>query len=214
MPPFLLKTNDNPEGVNKSVFDGIMAAVVADRYAYLKDFLDNFYNVDKLRPARISDQAWQASWNVGAGASAHATLACVPTWLTDFRGDLPKIDVPTLVVQGTEDRTLPVGSTGRRLPALINDVRFVEVEEGPHNIGWTHADGVNKALVRFSRRLAAHSGGQAEDHELQRVVAVEGPEVVVERRGAGQARRRRPGPVQDPALVGAGGRGPMPCRRA
>jgi pimeloyl-ACP methyl ester carboxylesterase len=114
IPPFLLKTNDNSEGVNKTVFDGIMAAVVADRYA-LKDFLDNFYNVDKLPPARISDQARQASWNVGAGASAHAIVACVPTWLTDFRGDLPKIDVPTLVVQGTEDRILPIGSTGRVL---------------------------------------------------------------------------------------------------
>ncbi len=55
----------------------------------------------------------------------------------------------TMVVQGTEDRILPIGSTGRRLPALIKDVRFVEVEEGPHNIGWTHADGVNKALLDF-----------------------------------------------------------------
>ena len=58
IPPFLLKTSDNPDGVDQSVFDGIKAAVVADRPAYFKDFLDNFYNVDVLRPARISDQAW------------------------------------------------------------------------------------------------------------------------------------------------------------
>jgi non-heme chloroperoxidase len=149
IPPYLLKTDDNPAGVDQAVFDGIMAAIVADRPAYLKDFLDNFYNVDRLAGTRISDQAWQLSWNVAAGASAIATLACVPTWLTDFRDDLPKIDVPTLVVQGDEDRILPIDSTGRRLPALIKDVRFVEVAGGPHNIGWTHADEVNTALLDF-----------------------------------------------------------------
>jgi non-heme chloroperoxidase len=149
IPPFLLKTSDNPEGVDKSVFDGIIAAATADRYAYFKDFFDNFYNVDKLGPARISDQALQASFNVAAGASAYASVACVPTWLTDFRADLPKIDVPTLVVQGTEDRILPIDATGRRLPALIKDIQFIEIQEGPHNIGWTHADEVNKALLAF-----------------------------------------------------------------
>jgi non-heme chloroperoxidase len=149
VPPYLLKADDNPEGVDKSVFDGIMAAIVADRPAYLKDFLDNFYNVDKFRGTRISDQAWQLSWNVAAGASAYATYACVPTWLTDFRGDLPKIDVPVLVVQGNDDRILPIAATGRRLPALIKDVHFVEIEGGPHNIGWTHSDEVNRELLGF-----------------------------------------------------------------
>src|ERR1700716_3380168 len=101
IPPFLLKTDDNPEGVDRSVFEGIEAAIVADRYAYFKNFLDNFYNVDKLGGTRISDQAWQASFTVAVGASAYATYACVSTWLTDFRADLPNIDVPTLVVHGT-----------------------------------------------------------------------------------------------------------------
>jgi non-heme chloroperoxidase len=149
IPPFLLKTDDNPEGVDKSVFDGIMSAIVADRPAFMKTFLDNFYNVDKLRGTRISDQAWQLSWNVGVSASAIGTLACVPTWLTDFRADLPKIDVPTLAVQGTEDRILPIDSTGRRLPGLIKDVRLVEIPGGPHNIGWTHPQEVNDALMDF-----------------------------------------------------------------
>ena len=90
IPPFLLKTNDNPEGVDGQVFDGIKAAIVKDRYAYFKDFLDNFYNVDKLAPDRISKQAWRASFNVAAGASPHASYACVDTWLTDFRADLPQ----------------------------------------------------------------------------------------------------------------------------
>jgi non-heme chloroperoxidase len=149
IPPFLLKTADNPEGVDQSVFDGIKAAVVADRPAYFKDFLDNFYNVDVLRPARISDQAWQSSFNVAVAASAHAAYACVDTWLTDFRADLPKIDVPVLLVHGDADRILPYAATAERLPGLINDLTFVTVEGGPHNIAWTHPEVVNPALLDF-----------------------------------------------------------------
>jgi non-heme chloroperoxidase len=149
IPPFLLKADDNPEGVDGTVFDGIKAAVVADRYAYFKDFLDNFYNVDVLGGSKISDQAWQASFEVAAGASPYASYACVDTWLTDFRADLPKFDVPTLVVHGTEDRILPFAATAARLPKLIDDVRLVSIEGGPHNVGWTHPDEVNKALMDF-----------------------------------------------------------------
>jgi non-heme chloroperoxidase len=149
IPPFLLKTDDNPEGVDGQVFEDIKAAIVKDRYAYFKDFFDNFYNVDKLAPDRISDQALQASFNVAAGASPYATYACVDTWLTDFRGDLPKIDVPTLVVHGTEDRILPFSATAQRLPGLIADLKLITVEGGPHNIAWTHPDEVNNALLEF-----------------------------------------------------------------
>jgi non-heme chloroperoxidase len=149
IPPFLLQTDDNPEGVPGEVFEGIKAAVVADRYAYFKDFFDNFYNVDVLGGTRISDQALQASFITAAGASPFASYACVDTWLTDFRADLPKIDVPTLVVHGTEDRILPFSATAHRLPALIKDVRLVTIEGGPHNIGWTYPEEVNKALLDF-----------------------------------------------------------------
>ncbi|MDX6393383.1 MAG: non-heme chloroperoxidase [Streptosporangiaceae bacterium] len=149
IPPFLLKTSGNPEGVDQSVFEGIKAAVVADRPAYFKDFLDNFYNVDVLRPARISDQAWQSSFNVAVAASAHAAYACVDTWLTDFRADLPKIDVPVLLVHGDADRILPYAATAARLPGLIKDLTFVTVEGGPHNIAWTHPEVVNPALLDF-----------------------------------------------------------------
>jgi non-heme chloroperoxidase len=149
IPPFLLQTDDNPEGVPAEVFEGIKAAVLADRYAYFKDFFDNFYNVDVLGGTRISEQALQASFITAVGASPYASHACVDTWLTDFRGDLPKIDVPTLVVHGTEDRILPFSATANRLPALIKDVRLVTVEGGPHNIAWTHPDEVNTALLDF-----------------------------------------------------------------
>jgi non-heme chloroperoxidase len=149
IPPFLLKTPDNPEGVDGQVFEGIKASLVADRYAYFKTFFDNFYNTDTFLGSRISEQAWQASFNVAAGASPYASYVCVDTWLTDFRDDLPKIDVPMLVVHGTADRILPYESTAARLPGLVKGLKLVTVEGGPHNIAWTHPEQVNPALLDF-----------------------------------------------------------------
>jgi non-heme chloroperoxidase len=149
IPPFLLKTDANPEGVDGQVFEDIKAAIVNDRYAYFKDFLDNLYNVDKLMPERVSESAWQASFAVAAGSSPFATYACVDTWLTDFRRDLQKINIPVLVVHGTEDRILPYASTAARLPALLDDVKLVSIDGGPHNIAWTHSAEVNRALCEF-----------------------------------------------------------------
>jgi non-heme chloroperoxidase len=149
IPPFLLKTDDNPEGVEGKVFADIEAAIVTDRYAYFETFLNNFYNVDVLGGTRISDRAWQASFNVAAACSPLATYACVDSWLTDFRADLPKIDVPVLVMHGTEDRILPFEATSARLPALIADCMLVPVEGGPHNIGWTYPEEVNRTLLAF-----------------------------------------------------------------
>jgi non-heme chloroperoxidase len=93
--------------------------------------------------SRISDEAWNASFQVAAASSVFATVACIPTWLTDFRADLSKIDVPLLVIQGTEDRILPIDATGRRTSEFVTDIEIMEIEEGPHNVGWTHADEVN-----------------------------------------------------------------------
>jgi non-heme chloroperoxidase len=163
IPPFLLKTDDNPQGVDRSVFEGIKKAIVADRYAYFKDFLDNFYNVDKLGGTRISDQAWQASFNVAAAASPYATYACVDTWLTDFRADVAKIDVPVLVMHGTEDRILPYDSTAKRLPELVAGLKLVSVEGGPHNIGWTHPEIVNPALLEFVAEGSTSAAGLERD---------------------------------------------------
>lgn len=150
--PFLLKTADNPEGVDGSVFEGIQQAIIADRPSYLSAFLAQFYNVDVLGGTRITDDAVRLSWQVAAGASATATLVCVSSWLTDFRADLTKFDVPTLVVQGDHDRILPIDSTGRRLPKLIKGAQLVEIAGGPHAIGWTHAEEVNHALIDFLGR--------------------------------------------------------------
>jgi non-heme chloroperoxidase len=155
VPPFLLKTADNPEGVDGSVFEGIQKAVAADRYAFFTEFFKNFYNTDLLLNKRVSEQVVQASWNVAAGASATASLACVPTWHEDFRKDVNKIDVPTLVMHGDADRILPITASGLRTAKLIKGARLSAVKDGPHCITWTHADEVNAELTSFLGKATA-----------------------------------------------------------
>jgi non-heme chloroperoxidase len=161
VPPFLLKTPDNPEGVDGSVFEGIQKAVAADRYAFFTEFFKNFYNTDLLLGKLVSEQAVQASWNVAAGASATASLACVPTWHEDFRKDLARVDVPTLVMHGDADRILPIGASGNRTAKLIQGARLVVVKDGPHCITWTHAEQVNAELVSFLGEGAGRHSGAA-----------------------------------------------------
>jgi len=149
IPPFLLKTPDNPGGVDGSIFDGIKKALAADRPAFLSKFLSDFYNVDILGGKLVSDQVVQMSWNIAAGASPKGTLDCVPAWLTDFRNDLQRIDVPTLVIHGDADRILPLAATGKRTHEAIKGSRLVVVEGGPHGLTWTHAEKVNQELITF-----------------------------------------------------------------
>jgi len=149
VPPFLLKTTDNPEGVDGSVFEGIKRAVATDRYTFFSEFFKNFYNTDVLLGKRISEQAVQASWNVAASASATATLACVPTWHEDFRKDVACIDVPTLVIHGDADRIVRIAASGQRTAKLVKGARLIKIKDGPHAVGWTHAEEVNSELVSF-----------------------------------------------------------------
>ena len=149
VPPFLLKTADNPEGVDGSVFEGIKKAVAADRYAFFTEFFKNFYNTDQYLGKRVSDDVVRASWNIAAGASATASLACVPTWLEDFRKDLTRDDVSTLVIHGDDDRIVPLAAAGQRTAKLVKGAQLVVIKGGPHCIIWTHADEVNAALLAF-----------------------------------------------------------------
>jgi len=149
IPPFMLQTSDNPEGLPASTFDQFMHTAREDGPAWMKSFLDNFFNIDKFRGTLVSDQYYQACWNIAASASQTATVACIPTWEADFRADLPKINVPMLVIQGDDDRVLPYPKTGQRLPGMIKDMQMVTIDGGPHAIAWTHADQVNAALLKF-----------------------------------------------------------------
>jgi non-heme chloroperoxidase len=155
VPPYLLKTPETPNGVDQSVFDDIQAAIASDRFAYLKAFYNDFYDVDVLLGTRISEEALRDSWNVAAAASPLGTYACPQTWHTDFRADLEKIDVPTLVTHGTADRILPIDATGARTHEFVKESRYVTFEGAPHGCLWTHADEVNRALLEFVSEQAA-----------------------------------------------------------
>jgi len=147
--PYLLKTGDNPEGVDASVFAGIEKAVAADRYAFFTGFFQNFYNTDLLLGKRVSEQAVQANWNIAASSSATASLACVATWHEDFRKDLERVDVPTLVIHGDDDHIVPLVAAGARTAKMIKGARLHVVKGGPHGVTWTHAEEVNTQLLSF-----------------------------------------------------------------
>jgi len=166
VPPYLLKTDDNPEGVDGAVFEGIQKAVAADRYAFFTEFFKNFYNTDVHLGKRVSEQAIQASWNTAAISSATASYACVPTWQEDFRKDLAKIDVPTLVIHGDADRIVPFAAAGQRTAKLVKGAELVVIKDGPHNVAWTHADEVNTALLNF---LAKPGAKPASSREREKV---------------------------------------------
>ncbi|WP_024818092.1 alpha/beta fold hydrolase [Arthrobacter sp. 31Y] len=151
--PFLLKTDDNPDGVPQDVFDGLAAGVKADRYAFFTDFFKNFYNSDTfLGTDRLSQEAVDASWNLASKSGAFASVAAQPTWLTDFRADIPKIDVPTLIVHGTADNILPIDVTGRRFKDALPSAEYLEIEGAPHGLLWTHGAEINEALLAFLRK--------------------------------------------------------------
>jgi len=147
--PYLVKAPDNVEGVDPTVFEEIKAAIRTDRPAFLMEFLKNFYNYDVTGGKLVSDRVLEDNWNVAAGASAIGTVACVDCWVEDFRRDIPKNDVPTLLLHGDADRILPPDATSRRQAKMIKDVKFVELPGGPHGVLWTHADHINKELVSF-----------------------------------------------------------------
>jgi non-heme chloroperoxidase len=149
LPPFLPRAGDNPGGVDRGVLSAFITRIGADRPAAAKTFLDLSYNIDLLGGVRVSDQAWQNSFHVAIGASAVAVSGCAAAWLEDFRGDLARITVPVLVVQGGQDRITPPAVTGNRLPGLLRGARHVVIPDGPHAIIWTHADEVNQALLGF-----------------------------------------------------------------
>jgi non-heme chloroperoxidase len=151
--PYLVKTADNPDGVDSSVFEGIKAAIKADRPALLMDFLRNFYNFDVTGGKLVSERVLEANWNVAVGASAIGTRACVDAWIEDFRRDIARNTVPTLILHGDADRILPADASSRRQAKLIKNVTFVELKGGPHGVLWTHAEQVNAELLKF---LSAH----------------------------------------------------------
>jgi non-heme chloroperoxidase len=147
--PFLLKTDETPDGVPQEVFDDLLKAVKADRYAFFTTFFENFYNTDENLGKRISEQALKASWDLATNSSAYASIWAQPTWYTDFRADVEKIDVPALIMHGTGDRIVPIEPTGRAFAKMLPSATYIEIEGAPHGMLWTHAEEINKALLDF-----------------------------------------------------------------
>ena len=146
--PALRKDGNNPEGVDPSIFEGIKEGIEKDRYDYLQSFGKMFYN-QKLLSHAVSDAKLQADFVVASQSSYQAMLFTVDAWLEDFRPDVRQIKVPTLVIHGDADQTVPLDASGGRLPALIPTARLHVVKDGPHGLIWTHAAEVNAAMLAF-----------------------------------------------------------------
>ncbi|MCD4525021.1 alpha/beta fold hydrolase [Nocardioides sp. cx-173] len=150
--PFLLATEDNPEGLPREVFEGIEAAAWQDRYAWFTRFFADFYNLEENLGSRIGQEAVTGSWNVAVSSAPAAAYAVVSSWIEDFRGDVEAVRAsgkPALILHGTADRILPIDATARRFRHLLPDAEYVEIEGAPHGLLWTHADDVNSALLSF-----------------------------------------------------------------
>jgi non-heme chloroperoxidase len=149
IPPYLLKTAENPGPLDVAAVKGIQSAIAKDRLSFLTGWNQNFYNLDVLLGKRISEEVVRDSWNVAAGASPKATIECPASWLTDFRNDLSQFKVPTLVMHGDADRVLPISATATRTHEAIKGSQLVVIEGAPHGLLATHADEVNQALIGF-----------------------------------------------------------------
>ncbi|MEW2376448.1 alpha/beta hydrolase [Micromonospora sp. NPDC047812] len=147
--PFLLKTSDNPEGVDKSLFQGFQQAIIDDRFAYLTTFCEAFFNYQENKGKLVSEEAFRAHWEIGARASAKGTHDSVDAWQTDFRGDVSRIDVPVLIVQGDADAVLPYPKTGQRLQPMLPGSQLVTLKGAPHGTPWTNAAEVNRSIMDF-----------------------------------------------------------------
>jgi non-heme chloroperoxidase len=153
--PSFTKSADNPGGVDEAAVAGVQEAIDADRYAWLTGTVENFLNLDENLGTRVSEETVRAIWAAGAEASPIATRECVTGWLDDFSADIKRIDVPTLIMQGTADRILSPDGQGRRLHAALPSARYVETQGAPHVQCVTHAADVNRELLGF---LADPSG--------------------------------------------------------
>ncbi|MDT8275519.1 alpha/beta hydrolase [Roseomonas mucosa] len=147
--PFLLRTEDNPEGVDRSVFDDMVVNLQADRLAFLASFGKQFFGAGLLSFS-ISSELLQWAGNLALMASPKATLDCVRAFSeTDFRADLPQIRVPVLVIHGDADNTVPIDAAGRCAAAMIPGARLVEYPGAPHGLFFTEKDRLNQDLLRF-----------------------------------------------------------------
>ena len=146
--PALRKDGGNPEGVDPKVFDEMKENIEKDRYAFLQSFGKMFYSQSLIKHA-VSEAKLQADFVAASQSSYQAMLFTVDAWLEDFRADVQGITVPTLVIHGDDDKTIPLENAGARMPGLLPSAKLHIVEGGPHGLIWTHAAEVNTAMLDF-----------------------------------------------------------------
>ena len=151
--PYLLKTDDNPLGVDGSVFQEMLAGLAKDRPGFLQTFGKNFFNWEKDGKDLVSQPALDHSWDIAVWASPKATMDCVTAFSsTDFRDDLQKIDVPTLILHGDDDNIVPFPASGERSHELVANSDIVIIEGGAHGLTYTQPELVNQILLDFMQK--------------------------------------------------------------
>jgi len=150
--PYMLKTDDNPDGVPADALAGMQAGLKKDRPAFLASFMKMFYGVG-LVSHPVSDEVLEASCEAALQAGLKGTLDCVDAFgKTDFRGDLASFTMPTLILHGTGDKTVPIDPSARAAARAIPGSTLIEFDGAPHGLLATHKDEVSKALVDFLAR--------------------------------------------------------------
>lgn len=149
VPPYLFKSDDNPEGVlDDATIAGFEKEVKKDRIAFLEGFTKNFFSANGKLAVSEAQRAY--AQQIAAFASPKGTLDCIAAWgRTDFRADLAKIDVPTLVVHGDADAIVPIEASGMRTARAIANAKLVVIPGGPHGFNASHAEELNAALLAF-----------------------------------------------------------------
>ena len=151
VPPFLLKTADNPNGAPMELFEGMMAGVKADRAAFLATFLQGFFNYDPADTTFPVDAIAFAKW-IAYNASAVGTAECIRAFgTTDFRADLKKITIPTLVVHGSADHIVPIDISGKLTAAMIPGAKLIVFDGAPHGMTVTHGPQLTAAMLEFAK---------------------------------------------------------------
>jgi len=144
--PYLLKTDDNPDGVPEAQLEEMTAQMKKDRAHFFAAFFKHFFG------GQVSDEVEEWARQVAMGASFKATLACADAFAhTDFRPDLPSFRVPTLIIHGTADATVPIDATGRAAAKAIAQAELIEYKKAPHGLFATHREQLIEDLLRFLR---------------------------------------------------------------
>lgn len=148
--PFLLKTDDNPDGAPREVFHGMVEGIRADRAEFFDGFLKDFFGVGWGAP--VSEAAIHNAWRQAMMAGLKPTVACVRAFSeTDFRPDLKGFTMPTLIIHGVEDRTVPIDLTARAAAKAIEGAKLVEYDDGAHGLFESHKQRLIEDLLEFLR---------------------------------------------------------------